>query len=58
MSRESLLIPILTTYAEVPITRCKFGDKTPALWKTEIYGKSWINISSNIPEGAFARVVR
>lgn len=44
--------------AYIATTRYKFDDKTPGLYKTTNYGKSWTNISSNIPYGAFTRVVR
>ncbi|MCB0371690.1 MAG: glycosyl hydrolase [Muricauda sp.] len=39
-------------------TRYKFNDYTPALYKSTDYGKTWTNISSGIPYGAFTRVVR
>lgn len=44
--------------AYIATTRYKFGDKSPALYKTENYGESWKKISSGIPDGAFTRVVR
>ncbi len=44
--------------AYIATTRYKFNDKTPGLYKTTNYGKSWTNISANIPYGAFTRVVR
>ena len=44
--------------AYIATTRYKFNDYTPALYKTTDYGKSWTNISSGIPYGAFTRVVR
>ena len=44
--------------AYIATTRFKFNDYTPALYKTTNYGKSWTNISSGIPIGAFTRVVR
>ena len=44
--------------AYIATTRYKFNDKTPALYKTTDYGKSWTNISGNIPYGAYTRVVR
>jgi photosystem II stability/assembly factor-like uncharacterized protein len=44
--------------AFIATTRYKFNDKTPALFKTTNYGKSWVNISNGIPYGAFTRVVR
>lgn len=42
----------------IATTRYKFNDYTPAIYKTTDYGKSWNNISSGIPYGAFTRVVR
>ena len=44
--------------AYIATTRYKFDDKTPGLYKTTNYGKTWQNISSNIPQGAYTRVVR
>ncbi|NER09793.1 Sortilin, neurotensin receptor 3 [Muriicola jejuensis] len=44
--------------AYIATTRYKFNDHTPALYKTEDYGKTWTNISSGIPYGSFTRVVR
>ncbi|MDH5367445.1 MAG: glycosyl hydrolase [Cyclobacteriaceae bacterium] len=44
--------------AYIATTRYKFNDHTPAIYKTTNYGKSWQNISSGIPYGAFTRVVR
>ncbi|MBT8307910.1 MAG: glycosyl hydrolase, partial [Maribacter sp.] len=44
--------------AYIATTRYKFNDYTPAIYKTRDYGKSWTNISSGIPYGAFTRVVR
>lgn len=44
--------------AYIATTRYKFNDYTPALYKTTDYGKTWTNISSGIPYGAFTRVVR
>lgn len=44
--------------AYIATTRYKFNDYTPALYKTNDYGKSWTNISKGIPQGAFTRVVR
>jgi photosystem II stability/assembly factor-like uncharacterized protein len=44
--------------AYIATTRYKFNDYTPALYKTNDYGKSWTNISSGIPYGSFTRVVR
>ncbi|MBK8518567.1 MAG: glycosyl hydrolase [Saprospiraceae bacterium] len=42
----------------IATTRYKFNDHTPALYKSKDYGKTWTNISSGIPKGAFTRVVR
>ncbi|MEM9362712.1 MAG: glycosyl hydrolase [Bacteroidota bacterium] len=42
----------------IATTRYKFNDYTPAIYKSTNYGKSWTNISSGIPKGSFARVVR
>jgi len=44
--------------AYIATTRYKFNDYTPGLYRTTDYGKSWTNISSGIPYGAFTRVVR
>lgn len=42
----------------IATTRYKFNDHTPALYKSTNYGKTWANISTGIPYGAFTRVVR
>jgi len=42
----------------IATTRYKFNDYTPALYKSTDYGKTWANISSGLPYGAFTRVVR
>ena len=44
--------------AYIATTRYKFNDKTPGIYKTTNYGKSWTNISAGIPHGAFTRVIR
>lgn len=44
--------------AYIATTRYKFNDHTPALYKTTDYGKTWTNITTGIPQGAFTRVVR
>ena len=44
--------------AYVATTKYKFNDYTPAIYKTTDYGKTWKNISSGIPYGAYTRVVR
>ncbi len=35
-----------------------FGDKTPYLFKTTDYGKTWQKITNGIPDGDYCRVVR
>ena len=45
-----------TAYAVV--TGYKYNDFSPSIWKTENYGQRWRKITSGIPDGAFARVVR
>ncbi len=42
----------------IATTKYKLGDYAPALYKSTNYGKSWTNISSGIPNGAYTRVVR
>lgn len=42
----------------IATTRYKFDDKTPAIYKSSNYGKSWKNISEGIPNGAYTRVIR
>lgn len=44
--------------AYIATTKYKFNDYTPAIYKTTNYGKTWKNISSGIPYGAYTRVVR
>ena len=44
--------------AYIATTRYKFNDYTPGIYKTTNYGKSWVNISTGIPTGAYTRVVR
>ncbi|MEL6250830.1 MAG: glycosyl hydrolase [Bacteroidota bacterium] len=44
--------------AYIATTRYKFNDKTPGIYKTTNYGKSWTNISEGIPMGAYTRVIR
>ena len=44
--------------AYIATTRYKFNDKTPGVYKTTNYGKTWKNISAGIPQGAFTRVIR
>lgn len=42
----------------IATTRYKFNDFTPGLYISKDYGKTWKNISSGIPQGAYTRVVR
>ncbi len=44
--------------AYIATTRYKFNDFAPAIYKTINYGKTWTNISSGIPYGAYTRCVR
>ncbi|WP_235297339.1 WD40/YVTN/BNR-like repeat-containing protein [Portibacter marinus] len=44
--------------AFIATTRYKFDDKKPSLWKTTDYGMSWTNITGNIPDGSYTRVIR
>lgn len=44
--------------AYIATTRYKFNDHTPKMMKTTDYGKTWTDITGNIPYGAFTRVVR
>ena len=39
-------------------TRYKFNDFTPALYKSEDYGKTWKSIKNGIPQGAYTKVIR
>ncbi len=42
----------------IATTRYKFNEKTPGLYKSTDYGKTWTKINNGIPDGAFTRVVR
>ena len=42
----------------IATTRYKFNDQTPSLWKSTNYGKSWKNITGNLPTDEYTRVVR
>lgn len=44
--------------AYLAANRYEWGDRTPYLFKTTDYGKSWINISKGIPADEYTRVVR
>lgn len=44
--------------AYIAVTRYKFGDLTPMMYKTNDYGRNWTTIVDGIAPEAFARVVR
>ncbi len=44
--------------AYLAVTRYKFGDFTPHIYKTTDYGKTWTRLVSGIGAEAFVRVVR
>jgi hypothetical protein len=44
--------------AYLAATRYMFGDRTPYLFKTSDYGKTWTNISKGIPADEYTRVLR
>ena len=44
--------------AYIAVTRYKFDDLTPMIYKTDNYGRSWTSIVDGIGDEAFARVVR
>jgi photosystem II stability/assembly factor-like uncharacterized protein len=44
--------------AYIAVTRYKFDDFTPMIYKTDDYGRSWTSIVNGIGPEAFARVVR
>ena len=39
-------------------TRYKFNDFTPALYKSDDYGKTWKSIVKGIPQGSYTKVIR
>lgn len=43
--------------AYIATTRYKFNDHAPRLMKTTDYGKTWTDITGNIPYGAYTRVM-
>lgn len=47
-----------TATAYIATTRYKFNDHRPRLLKTTDYGQSWTDITGNLPDGAYTRVVR
>lgn len=44
--------------AYIATTRYKFNEHTPKLMKTTDYGKTWKDITGNLPKDAYTRVVR
>ncbi len=50
--------PIDPATAYIATTRYKFNDHTPGIYRTRDYGKTWENISGDIPQGSYTRVVR
>ena len=44
--------------AYIAVTKYKFNDFTPFLYKTTDYGKTWTKLVDGIPYGAYLRVVR
>ena len=44
--------------AYIAVTKYKFNDFTPFMYKTTDYGKTWTKLVDGIPYGAFVRVVR
>ena len=44
--------------AYVAVDRHQLDDMHPYIYKTSDYGKTWVQISKGIPEGAFVRAVR
>lgn len=40
------------------VTRYKFDDRSPSIFRTENYGKSWTQIASSLPAGDWVRVIR
>jgi len=44
--------------AYIAVTKYKFNDFTPFIYKTTDYGTSWTKLVTGIPYGAFVRVVR
>ncbi|MGA7537431.1 MAG: hypothetical protein WBW93_01560 [Steroidobacteraceae bacterium] len=44
--------------AYLAVTRYKFGDFSPMLYRTQDYGRSWRSIAAGLPPGVFVRVVR
>ena len=50
--------PIDKATVYIATTRYRFNDKSPGLFTSTDYGKTWVSINDGIPVGAFTRVVR
>ena len=46
-------LPFDKATAYIATTRYKFNDKSPGLYKTTDYGKTWTKINNGIPDGTF-----
>jgi photosystem II stability/assembly factor-like uncharacterized protein len=44
--------------AYLAVSRYKFGDFAPMLYRTDDYGRTWHSIAADLPAGMFVRVVR
>jgi photosystem II stability/assembly factor-like uncharacterized protein len=44
--------------AYLAVSRYKFGDFAPMLYRTDDYGRTWHSIAAGLPPGTFVRVVR
>lgn len=44
--------------AYLAVSRFKFGDFAPMLYRTDDYGRTWHSIAAGLPAGTFVRVVR
>jgi len=44
--------------AYIAVTRYKFNDMSPMIYKTSNYGTSWSKLTNGIPDDAYVRVVR
>lgn len=44
--------------AYLVVSRYKFGDFAPMIYRTDDYGRTWHSIAAGLPAGIFARVVR
>ena len=50
--------PFDPAVAYVAATRFQYDDRTPYLFKTKDYGKTWVRIDASLPPGAYARAIR